>query len=123
MSILKEVDDDWILRRLERWGSRDLLPLVGPKKGAILQGLILEKNPKNVVEVGSFLGSARIVSSAPPFGAFGLLRGFELFASASAARRSGYSAILIARALSPGATLVTIESDLWVILGGAAFRV
>eukprot|EP00951_Prasinocladus_malaysianus_P036946 scaffold393030_cov44-Prasinocladus_malaysianus.AAC.2 len=56
MSKLKEVDDDWIVRRLERWGRRDQLPLVGPKKGAILQQLIEEKNPKRVVEVGSFLG-------------------------------------------------------------------
>ena len=65
MSILKEVDDDWILRRLERWGSRDFLPLVGPKKGAILQSIIREKDPKNVVEVGSFLGAKGKPITAP----------------------------------------------------------
>lgn len=56
MSRLKEVDDEWILRRLERWGQRDMLPMVGPEKGQILQDLIRDRAPKHVVEVGSFLG-------------------------------------------------------------------
>lgn len=88
MSKLKEVDDDWILRRLERWGQRDLLPLVGPVKGEILQNLITERSPKRVVEVGSFLG---------------------------------YSAILIAQVLPPGASLVTIENDLKFVLATKRF--
>ena len=31
MSRLKPVDDDWIIRRLDRWGQKDLLPQMGPK--------------------------------------------------------------------------------------------
>jgi len=31
-----QVDDTWILRRLERWGRKDAMPFLGPKKGAIL---------------------------------------------------------------------------------------
>jgi len=69
MSKLKEVDDDWILRRLERWGRRDQLPLVGPRKGAILQDLVREARPKTVVEVGSFIGySAILIARALPPG-------------------------------------------------------
>lgn len=32
MSRLRAVDADWVLRRLERWGKRDNMPFVGPKK-------------------------------------------------------------------------------------------
>ena len=32
MSRLKHVDADWVLRRLERWGKRDNMPFIGPKK-------------------------------------------------------------------------------------------
>jgi hypothetical protein len=31
MSRLKPVDDNWILRRLDRWGNKDKLPMIGPK--------------------------------------------------------------------------------------------
>jgi hypothetical protein len=31
MSRLKPVDDEWILRRLDRWGAQDFLPQIGPK--------------------------------------------------------------------------------------------
>jgi len=70
MSKLKEVDDDWILRRLERWGQRDQLPLVGPKKGALLQSLVREKQPQRAVEVGSFIGYSAILMAQvlPPYG-------------------------------------------------------
>lgn len=32
MSCLKEVDAEWVLRRLERWGKSDNMPFIGPKK-------------------------------------------------------------------------------------------
>lgn len=32
MSRLREVDADWVLRRLQRWGKRDNMPFIGPKK-------------------------------------------------------------------------------------------
>ncbi len=38
MSRLKEVDADWVLRRLQRWGRRDNMPFIGPKKVCLLLG-------------------------------------------------------------------------------------
>eukprot|EP01026_Neomeris_dumetosa_P062693 TRINITY_DN5939_c0_g2_i2.p3 TRINITY_DN5939_c0_g2~~TRINITY_DN5939_c0_g2_i2.p3 ORF type:complete len:206 (-),score=49.89 TRINITY_DN5939_c0_g2_i2:120-737(-) len=61
MSKLKEVDDDWILRRLERWGRKDNMPFLGPKKAVILQELVKEKKPKCVVEVGTMCGYSAII--------------------------------------------------------------
>ncbi|KAH8939777.1 hypothetical protein BDL97_15G054100 [Sphagnum fallax] len=60
MSRLKPVDDEWILRRLDRWGAQDFLPQIGPKKGALIQGLIKEHSPKLIVEVGTFMGYSAI---------------------------------------------------------------
>ncbi|KXZ55204.1 hypothetical protein GPECTOR_3g348 [Gonium pectorale] len=69
MSRLKEVNDDWILRRLERWGRRDGMPFVGPAKGAILQRLMAERRPQLVVEVGTMAGySALLMAQALPPG-------------------------------------------------------
>ncbi len=56
MSRLKEVNDEWILKRLERWGRRDNLPFVGTKKGAIMKGLVADKAPMLAVEVGTMCG-------------------------------------------------------------------
>ncbi|CAK0744806.1 hypothetical protein CVIRNUC_001575 [Coccomyxa viridis] len=56
MSRLREVDSDWIIRRLERWGKRDRMPFIGPEKGALLQRIIRERQPRQVVEVGSMAG-------------------------------------------------------------------
>ncbi len=52
----QEVNDDWIVRRLERWGRRDGMPFVGPTKGAVLQQLVADKAPRLVVEVGTMAG-------------------------------------------------------------------
>ncbi|GHP06135.1 hypothetical protein PPROV_000488200 [Pycnococcus provasolii] len=61
----KQVDDEWILRRLERWGKQDMLPSIGPVKGRLLQSLVREHNPSLVVEVGTFLGySALTIAQA-----------------------------------------------------------
>ncbi|GLC37907.1 hypothetical protein PLESTB_001503700 [Pleodorina starrii] len=69
MSRLKEVNDDWILRRLERWGRRDGMPFIGPAKGAILQQLVADKRPLLVVEVGTMAGySALLMAQALPPG-------------------------------------------------------
>eukprot|EP01023_Acetabularia_acetabulum_P007627 TRINITY_DN13351_c0_g1_i6.p2 TRINITY_DN13351_c0_g1~~TRINITY_DN13351_c0_g1_i6.p2 ORF type:complete len:369 (-),score=56.17 TRINITY_DN13351_c0_g1_i6:245-1351(-) len=61
MSKLKEVDDDWIIRRLERWGQKDNMPFLGPKKAVILQDLLKEKQPKLAVEVGTMCGYSAII--------------------------------------------------------------
>ena len=86
MSRLKQVDDEWILRRLERceqcviqhrhhenfvftrlnqcllilpfqsWGRKDKMPFISDKKGAIMQRLVSERAPKLAVEVGTMAG-------------------------------------------------------------------
>ncbi|BDA41967.1 probable transmembrane O-methyltransferase homolog at C-terminar half [Coccomyxa sp. Obi] len=61
MSRLKEVNSDWIIRRLERWGRRDALPFIGPKKGALLQQLVREKQPRLAVEVGALCGYSTLL--------------------------------------------------------------
>jgi len=60
MSRLKEVDADWILRRLERWGRRDGMPFVGPQKAALLRGLVGVRGPRVAVEVGAMAGYSAI---------------------------------------------------------------
>ncbi|CAL5219272.1 g1072 [Coccomyxa viridis] len=65
MSRLKEVNSDWIIRRLERWGQRDGMPFIGPQKGALLQQLVRERQPRQVVEVGTMCGySALLIAQA-----------------------------------------------------------
>lgn len=56
MCIYAQVNDEWILRRLERWGRQDDMPFVGPKKGAILSSLVRNKQPLLAVEVGTMAG-------------------------------------------------------------------
>lgn len=69
MSVLKEVDDEWILRRLERWGKKDNMPFLGPQKAGILQEIIRDKQPQLVVEVGGMCGySALKMSQVLPKG-------------------------------------------------------
>lgn len=69
MSILKEVDDEWIIRRLERWGKKDNMPFLGPQKAGILQDIIRDKQPKLIVEVGGMCGySALKMSQVLPKG-------------------------------------------------------
>ncbi|GAB5362193.1 hypothetical protein AAMO2058_000777400 [Amorphochlora amoebiformis] len=53
---LKDVDLEWILKRLERWGQQDQMPFLGPKKGEIVKSLVLEHKPEKIVEVGSLAG-------------------------------------------------------------------
>jgi predicted O-methyltransferase YrrM len=55
-----QVDDDWIARRLERWGKRDGMPFLGPKKAAILQQLVQQQQPQLAVEVGTMAGYSAI---------------------------------------------------------------
>lgn len=61
MMIDHQVNDDWILRRLERWGKRDAMPFLGPGKGAILQQLVRDKQPQLAVEVGTMAGYSAIL--------------------------------------------------------------
>jgi len=66
-SKLKPVDDDWILRRIDRWGVVETastggnpLPTVGPAKGLILEQLVAQYEPRLIVDIGSFVGYAAI---------------------------------------------------------------
>ncbi len=59
-SRLKQVDDAWIVARLERWGAQDNLPSIGISKGAALQALVRDRKPRAVLEVGTFLGYSAI---------------------------------------------------------------
>ena len=68
MSRLKEVDDEWILRRLERWGRRDNMPFLGPEKAEIVKGIVHERRPRVAVEVGGMCGysALRMAQALPP---------------------------------------------------------
>lgn len=69
MSRLKEVDDEWIVRRLERWGRRDNMPFLGPEKAAIVQSVVRARRPRCVVEVGGMCGYSGIkIAQALPSG-------------------------------------------------------
>jgi predicted O-methyltransferase YrrM len=56
-----QVNDDWILRRLEKWGRREGMPFLGPQKAVILQQLVQQQQPQLAVEVGSMAGYSAIV--------------------------------------------------------------
>eukprot|EP00798_Chlamydomonas_sp_ICE-L_P001931 gene1931-33341_t len=69
MSRLKPVNDEWILRRLERWGKKDQMPFIGPQKAPILRQLVEDKKPKLAVEVGTMAGySALVIAQSLPEG-------------------------------------------------------
>jgi hypothetical protein len=55
-----KVDDEWILRRLERWGRRDGMPFLGPQKAGALKVLVAAKRPRVAVEVGAMAGYSAI---------------------------------------------------------------
>jgi predicted O-methyltransferase YrrM len=70
-SRLKQVDDAWIVKRLERMAAADNLPSVGPAKGDALAALIRETKPRSVLEIGTFLGysAIRMAQALPDDGA------------------------------------------------------
>lgn len=154
-SRLKQVDDKWIVARLERWGaqarsgsrlaspapppcplqlqagryastliapplhllSQDQLPMVGPKKGAIVQDLVREHKPRRVLEARRLLSALRAATRqidseegaqhpcfAPQVGTF-----------------LGYSAILMAQALPEGGKVFTLEQDWKFVLAARRF--
>lgn len=69
MSRLKDVDDEWIIRRLERWGKNDNMPFMGPAKGALLQQIVRKQQPRLSLEVGTMAGySALLMAQVLPRG-------------------------------------------------------
>jgi hypothetical protein len=75
MSRLKDVDDDWILRRLERWGQSSRMPFLGPEKAKIIQDIMQDVRPMVVVEVGTMCGysAIKLAQALPPGAAHILL--------------------------------------------------
>jgi len=76
-SKLKGVDDEWILRRIDRWGVVETaqtrgnpLPTIGPAKGAVVENLVEELKPKFILDIGTFVGYAaiRMGRKQPPGG-------------------------------------------------------
>lgn len=59
-SRLVPVEDDLVLRRLEKMAKKENLPFCGPEKAAILQQLVRERRPRVAVEVGTMAGYAAI---------------------------------------------------------------
>ena len=106
LSKFVKVNDDWIIRRLERWGRKDGMPFIGPKKAAILQSVVKERQPQRVFEVGTMAGTQSSNASR-------CIAAFRL-KLISASMSAGYSALAMAKALKPGAIIVSIEKDfLW----------
>lgn len=62
-SKLKPVDDEWIIRRLDRWGKSQDMPFLGPTKAQLLAELIDECEPRTLLEVGTLAGYSAIVMS------------------------------------------------------------
>eukprot|EP00959_Pyramimonas_sp_CCMP1952_P010293 215525-Pyramimonas_sp.AAC.1 len=59
-SKLKPVDDEWILKRLDRWGKKEDMPFLGPKKASMMQDMIKESGAKSFLEVGTLAGYSAI---------------------------------------------------------------
>lgn len=49
-----------ILREIERHGERSFIPVIGPKKGKILDNVVRKVKPGTVLEVGTFIGYSAI---------------------------------------------------------------
>lgn len=102
-SLMSQVNDDWILRRLEQWGKKEQMPFLGQKKGAILQQLVEQQQPKLAVEVGTMAGYsaitiAQVCCETPLAGAIHIT-GNTAFETAAGQRATSVSCTLAARIL------------------------
>ncbi len=50
-----------LLKEIEDIAAVELLPIVGPRKGKILAEEVMKAKPKNVLEVGTFIGYSAIL--------------------------------------------------------------
>ena len=110
MSRLKEVDDEWIVRRLERWGEKDGMPFIGPDKADIIQGIVRDAAPRVVVEVGGMCGYSGLkLAQALPEGA-------ALMPACRPPRSQAHTSPARARRLRAGGRVLSIERDWkWVL--------
>ena len=52
-----------ILKEIEHQARTDFLPIVGPHKGKLLEKIVKERKPKNILEIGSLIGYSSILMS------------------------------------------------------------
>lgn len=50
-----------VLREIEAIGNKSFIPIIGPKKGKILEDAVRERKPKLVLEVGTLVGYSAIL--------------------------------------------------------------
>jgi len=53
-------DSDSVLRAMDQFGERYPMWKLGPEKGAMLEKIVSDRDPVNVVELGTFLGYSAI---------------------------------------------------------------
>ncbi len=51
---------DSILKEIEEQGAKSFIPIIGPKKGKILDDAVMECEPRVVLEVGTLIGYSAI---------------------------------------------------------------
>ena len=51
---------DSVLKEIEEQGAKSFIPIIGPKKGKILDNAVMECGPRVVLEVGTFIGYSAI---------------------------------------------------------------
>ena len=49
-----------ILTEIERQGEKSFIPVIGPKKGQILDDVVRESKPRIILEVGTYIGFSAI---------------------------------------------------------------
>jgi len=49
-----------VLKEIEEMGERSFIPVIGPKKGKILDDAVKKAKPKLILEVGTFIGYSAI---------------------------------------------------------------
>ena len=52
---------DKVLKKIEAMTEKEFLPIIGPVKGQVLIKVIHEKNPKQILEVGTLIGYSAIL--------------------------------------------------------------
>ncbi len=61
MENLSSGEAEQILRQIEALSEKHFLPIIGPKKGAVLTRTIRKLKPKRVLEVGTLIGYSAIL--------------------------------------------------------------
>lgn len=54
------MDPEEVLREIEQEAKSGFLPIIGPAKGAILDGIVVRTRPRSILEVGTLVGYSAI---------------------------------------------------------------